>query len=628
MPLALPTLVKTREDVCPIERKWSLPSKYYIQPHKGNAFSEISSIAFSSQTFRGNRVAYVASDKEQDTLWAVYFHIEQANSDNIEDKDEDGNNAAVEKSPIMRYVGSPLLELKLNITTSRNHDWESLSMGPCDNNNDSSGKACIYVGNTGNNEASPCQKKRCDGGRKEVEIYKIPEPNFEQLELEVIEKSSQLPVTMNVNVQTIQLSYEKHFSSETNDVEAMFVDIVGDATTGDQMGDIYIITKNPHQPDRMRIGKVPVEAHAKGTNNSKNGASTASEAEDNMSDVAVQVKNMGLPWMNRGQQHYSGGDMSPDGRLIALRTTMDVYFFPRLAGTSVIDSISGAAADPCEYMAPTSRSLDNERRFEAVAFSSATSLAETTECDGRKSCEVPVYMYDIVRATDDKDKSMSLPLLEDGRYDNEESSMSLAPPLNDQSSTRTILTHDTFDSSNWKQTNYEAGGMDAQLVSDPALQKRVGGSTCRVNHNMEDPDDITSSSESSFGDDKSSNSTYYMARIDNNNGVESSFIHRDGHDCRDYDSLEIEFDFFTKNLKDTSDHFMLEYSAGGGGHWMVIEDWSLNQNMQCYSPIAKIAGEDLGGFSRNVKLRFRSNANGSRKKIYITRIVVTGVTFH
>jgi hypothetical protein len=234
-----------------------------------------------------------------------------------------------------------------------------------------------------------------------------------------------------------------------------------------------------------------------------------------------------------------------------------------------------------------------------------------------------------MREMDDKDKSMSLPLLEYGRSDNEESTMSLAPPLNDQSRTWTILTDDTFDASNWKQTNYEAVGMDAQLVSDPALQKRVCGSTCRVNHNMEDPDDITSSSESSFGDDESSNNTYYMALIDNNNDVESSFIHGDGHVCRDYDSLEIEFDFFTKDFKDTSDNFMLEYSAGGGGgHWMVIEDWSLNQNMRCYSPIAKIAEEDLGGFSRNVKLRFRSNTNGSRKKIYITRIVVTGVIFH
>jgi len=189
-PISKPVIsaIATESEFCPKGRWWSLPSKYYISP-VGNALNEVSYMAFSSQTYKGYSVAYIASDKQQTTLRAVYFH-----------KDLTSGN----------FIGSLLasFDLDFGTITDGEGDWESISMGPCDSTSD---LQCIYIGSTGNNLAQDCLGNPCDSGRSVVEIYKIQEPKLESLSPgdRFISKSI-----------TIQLSYKAAFPAANNDGKA------------------------------------------------------------------------------------------------------------------------------------------------------------------------------------------------------------------------------------------------------------------------------------------------------------------------------------------------------------------------------------------------------------------------
>jgi hypothetical protein len=189
--LSLPSL--TAGDVCPTDRLWNFPSQYYISP-LGSAFNEISYMAFSTQTHLGHQVVYVASDKEQSTLYAVYFHRHETTGE---------------------YVGSHLASLEFGRSTFQygECDWESISMGPC-NNYDGDAPWCIYVGSTGNNAAHECRDRACRKGREEVQIYKVMEPT-----LAGISPGSRL--TMQVHI--IRLSYRSNFPVANNDGESTLV---------------------------------------------------------------------------------------------------------------------------------------------------------------------------------------------------------------------------------------------------------------------------------------------------------------------------------------------------------------------------------------------------------------------
>jgi hypothetical protein len=182
----------TREDICPVGREWSLPSKYYIQP-MGDAFNEISYMAFSGQTYKDNPVAYVASDKKQSTLYAVYFH-------------QNATTGAFQGSILGSFnlVTDTLMDTKRD--TKR--DWESIAFGPCGNN--PSSLNCIYVGSTGNNEAHNCARPNCKEGRPSVEIFKFVEPDMNVFALN-------LGGSIEVPVQTISVTYRENFPSANND---------------------------------------------------------------------------------------------------------------------------------------------------------------------------------------------------------------------------------------------------------------------------------------------------------------------------------------------------------------------------------------------------------------------------
>jgi hypothetical protein len=299
------------------------------------------------------------------------------------------------------------------------HNWETIYLGPCDNAVVT--EECIYVGNTGNNGAHGFTSSNCSNGREEITIYKFQEttatPNLSAVETPVVQ--------WDVDVQTIRLSYRNTLPAANNDgtfgcttfhcvavsydcdaltptilsmlteiiplhfdlfflpypADAMFVDFTGDAATGDNKGDIYMFTKNPQEKNQMRIGKVPVSVH--------------DSLDDGKTSVLYQVQDGGLPYLYN-DVHFIGGGMSPDGRLIDLRTGDYVYYFPRVEGTSVSDLVNNVNTAVCDWVAPTSRKLSDEKQYEAVAFVGKISIAEASECEIQEACEVPVYIYDLV----------------------------------------------------------------------------------------------------------------------------------------------------------------------------------------------------------------------------------------
>jgi hypothetical protein len=158
--------------------------------------------------------------------------------------------------------------------------------------------------------------------------------------------------------------------------EATFVDHTGD-NVGGEKGGIYLITKHPNDRDFIRIAKVPVGVHAH-----------FEEGEMSRgSDNPFELLNVGAPYEGR---IWTGANMAPNGKLIAMRTGDDVYYFSRLANVSVADALSSR---PCPFIVPTSKNLRDERQYEAVTFVGNTLVAELSECENRATCEVPVYFY-------------------------------------------------------------------------------------------------------------------------------------------------------------------------------------------------------------------------------------------
>ena len=520
-------------------------------------------MAFSSQTYKGYRVAYMGSDGPQNKLHAVYFY----------QKNE-------------KFIGSILISLELDITTSSRDDWESISLGPCDSKDESD--VCIYVGNIGNNGAHICTSRTCTNGRNNVKIYKFREPSL---------SSIRFPgQTLKVSVATILLSYRDNFPAANNDgknftllrsfnssnsahfcrvaklldsptAEAMFVDNLGDYQTGDRKGDIYIFTRNPNDKSQMRIGKIPVSVHA-------------NLGENEIMRVPFQVLNGGPPYLGALDYDYTEVDLSSDGRLIALRTNYQVYYFPRIKDQSIFDAVGNITANPCPWISETPIQQDNEWQYESVAFAGKNFIAEASECDN-SNCEVPVYIYELLKKGEVGGDSKAF----DG-WDG---------------AVETTITYDDFNNTgnDWGRTNFVSGGDNAILVGQDVYGY---------------PNQCFNSSS--------------MAQIQDNNGLASTFYHSQSHDCRSYDQINVSFRYFSAALE-PSDNFFLEYSQDGGNDWMIVAEWSKGAlpGYQCYTASVDLTSSDLGGFTEAVKFRFRSNSDRYHDYVYFVEIDIKGIVF-
>eukprot|EP00797_Seminavis_robusta_P008728 Sro161_g072440.2 (133) ;mRNA; f:34759-35157 len=95
---------------------------------------------------------------------------------------------------------------------------------------------------------------------------------------------------------------------------------------------------------------------------------------------------------------WTGADMRRDGQLIAFNlegapgSGGSVYFFPRASNQSVREALSG---QPCNFVATLAIGLEDERKYEAVAFvdPAGIRLAHVSECSG--VCTPSVFEYDL-----------------------------------------------------------------------------------------------------------------------------------------------------------------------------------------------------------------------------------------
>lgn len=189
---------------------------------------------------------------------------------------------------------------------ARNRDWEAAALGPC-----RQGDAwCLYIGDVGDNEAR----------RASVTIYRVAEP--------AVHDSSGVHIPLQV-----EGSLNVRYSDHPHDVEAMYVGVDGS---------MFLITKRrlldgQRRPRRALIFKVP-----------------GSYWDSSGTVVASLVDSLPIVPGERQGGQISDASLSPDGRLLAIRTYADVFIFQ-------MDSVTqlprpGQTPRPC-----TVRALDEEQ---------------------------------------------------------------------------------------------------------------------------------------------------------------------------------------------------------------------------------------------------------------------------
>ncbi len=148
-------------------------------------------------------------------------------------------------------------------------DWEDAALGPC-------GRAtCLYLADTGDNRER----------RRSVRIHRFPEPD---------------PVKARSGTVAAAQVLEVSYPDAPHDVEAMWVD---------PNGDVQLVSKG--RRSEIRQFRVPA------------GAWRAGRA------VAQPLALVPIDATRRLERFVTGAAISPDARLVALRTYGDIYFFER-----------------------------------------------------------------------------------------------------------------------------------------------------------------------------------------------------------------------------------------------------------------------------------------------------------
>lgn len=179
---------------------------------------------------------------------------------------------------------------------ARNRDWEAAALGPCRQR----GTWCLYVGDVGDNEAR----------RQYVTIYRVAEP--------LVSDST------GVAGLRVESSLNVRYSDRPHDVEAMYVGVDGS---------LFLITKRrlldeQRRPRRALIFKVP-----------------SSSWDSSGTVVASLVDSLPVVPGERQGGQISDAALSPDAKLLAVRTYDDIYFFEMDSVTSLPKS--GQTPGPC-----------------------------------------------------------------------------------------------------------------------------------------------------------------------------------------------------------------------------------------------------------------------------------------
>jgi hypothetical protein len=188
-------------------------------------------------------------------------------------------------------------------------DWEDMAAGPgADGEGD-----FLYVGDIGDNDAA----------RPSVIVYRVPEPAA----------APAAPGASLPGGEPIELRYP----GGPSDAEALLVDPL--------TGDVVIVTKSLLGASRV------LEADA---------ASLVTGAPVTMSDTGgLRVPLPPAPGGGLPGTMVTGGDVSPDGSIVVLRTYRSVLVFERAGGQTVAEALLG---EPC--FGPQ----EEEPQGEAIAF--------------------------------------------------------------------------------------------------------------------------------------------------------------------------------------------------------------------------------------------------------------------
>lgn len=316
--------VPVRTEICPRGREST--EKYLIEEYTDldrsdrvdDDLAEISSMVFSGQTDRdGHTYAYAVSDREQFSLKVIRFQR---------------GDTARQTATVATY--------KLNVAYD-NDDWEDLSLGPCSSDPSPDTPICIYVGNFGNNPRNNYNVRR------ELEIFKFPEPDFE----------GETPKSQTIDVATIVYRYE---NDRDLDAEAMFVDWTGSNSEGTGKADIYIVTKG--SCSNGEVGRIPASRHE---DLQPRQVTNVGQLETVLNNPPKQGTDT---CSDSGYQAFQGADMSRDGKLIALiarQRPAVVYFYARGSGQSVRNALEDTS---CKYNSESPFDSVDEYKYEVVAF--------------------------------------------------------------------------------------------------------------------------------------------------------------------------------------------------------------------------------------------------------------------
>ena len=178
------------------------------------------------------------------------------------------------------------------IVGAQNRDWEAASMGPCPGASPEA--SCLYIGDVGDNESR----------RSRLTVYRFPEPRA--LTLGESTPASPSPVDGVARLDFV-------YADRPHDVEALWVG---------RDGSVFLITKRrlldaQQRPRPALVFRVPPSAW------DSSGTRTA-ELVDSLPII---------PGERPGGQ-ITDAALSPDGKLLAVRTYVDVFVF-------AVDSGSG-----------------------------------------------------------------------------------------------------------------------------------------------------------------------------------------------------------------------------------------------------------------------------------------------
>lgn len=229
--------------------------------------------------------------------------------------------------------GAKILSLRLSDCASRG-DWTMTAATPTDKEDIASatvgGQPYVYVGDTGDN----------GNARATFNIYRVKEPTI---------NGSNGSLAAGTDYETIVCQFPGGDVPAHKDVETLLVD--------PDTGDIYVVTK------RISPAKLYRLAHAA----SYSGTQTLEALGTIWTPPAITIPANG----NNGG-YYVGGDISPDGRGILLKSYTDVYYFPRAikANTTILQALNVTPSNVAGYVGggrPSSYP-NNEPQGEAICW--------------------------------------------------------------------------------------------------------------------------------------------------------------------------------------------------------------------------------------------------------------------